>query len=222
MTSLPLSPEVSPVVISYATSYLHCATLCLGLFCALPILNMNSIRNYTRVSKFRIFHKAKQCKHLTKSYDFLQFGWICLRILKRHFKNFNAFRQSFFFLNCFFCNMIVPLPRSCSRSCSCRATTHFVFFFWQDKSVQSRHNNLARKQNVAYYCLKRFVRFRKTKSWRRAATNEWQKRYWTRPGRTSAWCRDYFVNDHDVVLTEHLFHTCIIPGPTRFYHFRAF
>ena len=28
MTSLPLSPEVSPVVISYATSYLHCVTLC--------------------------------------------------------------------------------------------------------------------------------------------------------------------------------------------------
>ena len=39
MTSLPLSPEVSPVVISYATSFLHCATLCLGLFCALPIFD---------------------------------------------------------------------------------------------------------------------------------------------------------------------------------------
>ena len=28
MTSVPLSPELSPVVVSYATSYLHCVTLC--------------------------------------------------------------------------------------------------------------------------------------------------------------------------------------------------
>ena len=28
MTSVPLSRELSPVVISYATSYLHCVTLC--------------------------------------------------------------------------------------------------------------------------------------------------------------------------------------------------
>ena len=37
--------------------------------------------------------------------------------------------------------------------------------------------------------------------------------------KTSAWW-DYFVNE--VVLPEHLFHTCTMPGPTRFYHFRTF
>ena len=37
--------------------------------------------------------------------------------------------------------------------------------------------------------------------------------------RASAWW-DFFVNE--VVLPEHLFHICPIPGPTRSYRFRTF
>ena len=68
-----------------------------------------------------------------------------------------------FFSQIVFRNMIAPLPRSCSRSCSRRAPT--VFFLTQQIGtrfflrVRSRIIS-ARKQNVANYCLKRFVRFR--------------------------------------------------------------
>lgn len=74
-TTLTLSPELCPVVIPYADLLpQHCSPK-LGprSFRTVPIFWLlfpnivNSIRKFTRVSKFCNFYKTKRCKHLTKS-----------------------------------------------------------------------------------------------------------------------------------------------------------
>ena len=95
-----LSSELSPVDISYATRYQHCVTLSAltrsWVFPRRAILN--AIRKFTRVFKFRSFHKTKQWKHTKKSLVFvLQLSRICFRILSRQSKTFVRLLQSFFF-----------------------------------------------------------------------------------------------------------------------------
>ena len=107
---------------------------CANFFWLLFSTIMNSIRNFTRVSKFLNFHKTKQYKHVMRSYDFYNLSEFAFEHLRDSRRTSAPLAKSFFFQTVFR-NMIVPLPRSCSRSCSRRAPTVFFFFcFVSDKT----------------------------------------------------------------------------------------
>ena len=77
---------------------------------------------------------------------------------------FGRMESALFFSQIVFRNMIVPLPRSCSRSCSRRAPTVLFFLFFLTQQIGTRfffrlRNRIicAWKQNVANYRLKGFA-----------------------------------------------------------------
>ena len=83
---------------------------------------------FHRVSKFLNFHKTKQYKHVMRSYDFYNLSEFAFEHLSDSRRTSAPLAKSFFFQTVFR-NMIVPLPRSSSRSCSRRApTVSFLFF----------------------------------------------------------------------------------------------
>ena len=193
---------------------------------------MNSIRNYTRVSKFLNFHKIKQYKHVMRSYDFYNLSEFAFEHLRDSRRILAPVARSFFFFLKLFLATWSYLYLDLARALTPVVLTlvfvlfFFVFcFFWHNISVrgfycasevaQSAHGNKM-SQTIAW----RVLWDSATKpELRKAATDERQRKNWARPGRTSAWW-DYFVNE--VVLPEHFFHTGTIPGLTRFYHFQTF
>ena len=64
-----------------------------------------------------------------RSYDFYNLSEFAFEHLRDSRRTLAPLAKSFFF-QIVFRNMIVPLPRSCSSSCSRRAPTVFFFFFF--------------------------------------------------------------------------------------------
>ena len=126
---------------------------------------MNSIRNFTRVSKFLNFHKTKQYKHVMRSYDFYNLSEFAFEHLRDSRRTLAPLAKSYFFSNCFSQHdrtvtsiLLALLLPSCSPVA--------LFFFLTQQigmkfflRVRSRII-CARKQNVANYRLKGFVRSR--------------------------------------------------------------
>ena len=138
-------------------------------FRAVPIFLATFLNHYelnpkfNRVSKFLNFHKTKQYKHVMTSYDFYNLSEFAFEHLRDSRRTSAPLAKSFFFQTVFR-NMIVPLPRSCSRSCSRRAPTVSFFLTQQIGTrffLRARSRIIcAGKQNVTNYRLKGLVRFR--------------------------------------------------------------
>ena len=111
-------------------SYLGIFALC--QFFLVTFLNHYELNpKFHRVSKFLNFHKTKQYKHLMRSYDFYNLSELAFEHL-RDSRRTSAPLTKYFFFQTVFCNMIVPLFRSCPRSCSRRApaVSFFLSFFF--------------------------------------------------------------------------------------------
>ena len=129
---------------------------------------MNSIRNFTRVPKFLNFHKTKQYKHVMRSYDVYNLSEFAFEHLRDSRRTLAPLAKSFFFSNCFsqhdrtVTSILLALLHS-----SCSHCFFFFFFFFLTKQIGTKfflrvrsRIICARKQNVANYRLKGFVRFR--------------------------------------------------------------
>ena len=103
--------------------------------------------------------------------------------------------------------------------------SHWVFFFWHNKLVggffvRPKSHNLCTETKCLKLSPEGFCEIPPQKqSWGRQPPMNDKGKIGLGQEKTSAWW-DYFVNE--VVLPEHLFHTCTMPGPTRFYHFELF